>query len=106
MSAITNNIAYRENHGDTPAITASPIVLSSFSIVLHKRWRNPEPHNDNTILNNFSILVRKRWKEETPINSNTVLTDMSVGYFGWKYLSEAIASQPERKPQGSIIHHK
>lgn len=106
MSAITNNISYHQAHGDAPAPTHSVVVLSNFSITLHNRWKNPTPIAIPNIVKAFSICIHKRWNDGEKIDKKTVLRKMNAGYYGWKYLSETIAQQPQKLPQGSITHHK
>jgi len=106
MSAITNNIAYHTNHGEAPAVPTNNIVLQSFSIALHKRWPDPVVQQTTEVIRNFSIELRKRFPNGEPYSSPNVMRSMSLGYYGWKYLTEAVPELIPVPPMAIAIHHK
>ncbi|MBR2168136.1 MAG: hypothetical protein IJ920_07515 [Paludibacteraceae bacterium] len=107
MSAITNNIAYHTNHGDAPAAPTNNIVLQSLSIALRKRWPEPVPAQaDSLVLKHFSIALRKRFPNGEPYASPKIMQAMSLGYYGWKYLTEAVPELVPTPPMAIAIHHK
>lgn len=106
MSAITNNINYHHVCGDPPTPTHTNVVLSNFSITLHSRWQTPATIAIPIVVRQLSLHIHKRWENGEKLDKKTVLSKMNAGYYGWKYLSEAVIEQPQKLPQGTIMHHK
>ena len=107
MSAITNNIAYHTNHGEAPTVPTNNIVLQSFSVCLRKRWPEPVPvQAGGTVLQHFSVALRKRFPNGEPYASPNVMRTMSLGYYGWKYLTGSVPELVPIPPMAIAIHHK
>lgn len=107
MSAITNNIAFATRQGEAPVPAYNNVILQSFSIAIHERWHESDmPDKSEQVLSTFSIGIHKKWQAPDMITSPEVMTSMSLGYYGWKYLNQTIATIPEIPPIVTPIHHK
>lgn len=106
MSTITNNIAFHTKHGDAPSAPTNNIVLRSLSISLHKRWPEPDKTQNNLVLQQFSIALHKRYPVGEPFGTKDIMHSMSLGYYGWKYLNQAVGNLVPVPPIAIPIHHK